>query len=1326
MATQVVSPISSMRHFCRVESLAYSCAFRKDSSLISRPLMNFSTAAGNIYENDIETTESEERRMGGKFGRKKNDPKRNGKAPGKKMKKSGKSKHRRNLAHPPPWPTVGENGRTIMTHQEMGNNALVARMALKLNAMLNRMNNLKQKMLFEHSCSHENVGTEHRPMFKVTQRTAINADIFSEIPADLFILDGGLVELCNTGISRSKKEATQLASVDFFVQLGECGIDFRNPPNVQKMLEEKEKERVKILLRRAQMLLELLGTNRPKYDMEIYPPNRHVSTVSLLLENGEWLEVDGKPGKNKKEAQNFATLAGADQLEVLLGKERLDRYTGMIESSPAGHMASLNINPLPWEAKEALEEALDFHEERIAELESVQATFEEKHNSRTQASLRHTMRLNLSNTLDGESLQMRNKKEKLNKVIEAEESRRLEDALSDPDGPQSIMNVIRDALPIKAIREDLLEALKTNQVVVVSGGTGSGKSTQCPQYILEDAIARGEGVSTNIIVTQPRRIAASSVAERIANERGEKLGNSVGYRVRLRGVSPRESGCIEFVTTGVLLRRMVSDPSLGGVSHVVIDEVHERDINTDFLLVLLKDLLVNRPDLRVVLMSATLDAQSFSDYFDGGDGNWNQTTPLLSVPTEPRYPVDIIHLEDFVSEDGKTYGINIDGNGGSIIPNKLGNLAQLLLKAHDKQLHFDLTKAEDEKKMALFMERQLSGLEGGTNPLINDCESEIDLESGSARLTKASSRVRTLRRAVEMRHQLEDREISSEKIEPPWQVMDTTVALLAKVAEHLAGSEMNEGRNGSILCFLPGLHEIKAAMSHLEKCQLCDRLTILPLHSTIPQMEQQRVFSPATEGKVKVILATNIAESSVTIDDVLAIVDSGLVREMGWDAHSAMSTMRTVPASRVSATQRTGRAGRVAPGKCYRLYSRGVLSAMPERPVPEIQSAALEAVCLQTCSMTREGVQTFLSRAIDPPPEETVAFALDRLEKLGAINVSPTGEALSPLGRLLSRFPLDPAIAKMLVTGCVMQCLDPVLTAAACYSSRDPFFQPILLRDEAKEIRRSFSENSDMMAKFNAYNEFGKVREENGWKFAREWASENFVSVAAMKTIESVRSQLLNELTRIGLVQNRDLEPQSRRKKVLKEDAAVNKHASNESLFTAVWATGLPGNLTSRSRHDHFGRMRTRAENSTELHPSSVAFYRRPPTRDQNIRLPDWFFYHEMVLSSQIYLRKCTPITPTQIMLFGGSSLDHSFSHLVLDDWILADSRCKNTVNILWAIRREINAALVFTAMNPRRNLPEASRKSMDAVSLALSISDKNRSKYNEAYNFKNEMDSMT
>ena len=408
--------------------------------------------------------------------------------------------------------------------------------------------------------------------------------------------------------------------------------------------------------------------------------------------------------------------------------------------------------------------------------------------------------------------------------------------------------------------------------------------------------------------------------------------------------------------------------------------------------------------------------------------------------------------------------------------------------------------------------------------------------------------------------------------------------------------------------------------------------------------------------------------------------------------------MLTVPTSKASATQRLGRAGRVAPGVCYRLYSMGQFLAMIERPLPEIQRSALEATCLNTCSMTNDKVATFLSRALDPPKEEAVAYSMERLKKLGAIAVDSTtssaAETLTPLGHCLSRLPLDPAIGRMLIMGCVMQCLDPVLTAAACISSRDVFLTPPGFRDEQRKIRRVFCDYSDLLAAVRAYEEYNDMLQDEGWDVARQWASDNFISFSAIASVHSIRLQLINELHRIGLIHNSDLEQSRGRSKKLRPDATLNRNSGIESLFSAVWACSAPDNLAARQKLGSFGTLRTRTEEKTGLHPSSVTFHRKPPT--QSHRLPTWFSYREMVLSSQVFLRGCTALMPEQILLFGGYAFDSN--RQLIDDWIMVEGQCADTLDVLSDARREINAALELTVMNPRKPLPEVQRSIVDAV----------------------------
>lgn len=326
-------------------------------------------------------------------------------------------------------------------------------------------------------------------------------------------------------------------------------------------------------------------------------------------------------------------------------------------------------------------------------------------------------------------------------------------------------------------------------------------------------------------------------------------------------------------------------------------------------------------------------------------------------------------------------------------------------------------------------------------------------------------------------------------------------------------------------------------------------------------------------------------------------------------------------------------------------------------------------------------------------------------------------ESLTPLGNCLSRLPLDPAVGKMLVMACLMQCLDPVLTAAACLSSREVFYTPPGMRKEQRKAREAFSRNSDMATSVLAYDIYQDVLREEGWAGARPWAADRFVSMAALSSINSVRSQLLSELNRIGLVPNSDLEGRGRRRQ-LRQRASVNRNADSELLCTALWSCGLPDNLASRRQLGHFGTLRTRTEQHAGLHPSSVLFHRKPPTDIPTHKLPQLFFYREMVLSSQVFLRGCTALSPEQILLFGGYALESkevtskesgtsnsSGNELkVIDDWIVADSSCVDTLDLLACARREMAAALDLKVMDPRRPLPQTQQEIIDGVCYVFDV----------------------
>jgi HrpA-like RNA helicase len=1217
-------------------------------------------------------------------------------------------------------PTHADNGRLIVTEEVAKDIASIRLLNVNESNAKNLLHQVQSVLGFRLKMSHQPNGPRHEQVFVAQIQLSGDKGMLDEIP-NVKVPKGKELRLDSCGAARRKVRAELFATMDMLVQLHEIGIHPRNLDNIQAIRKQQAKDRFKEKLRKAQMLLELCNASKPKFQTETGRRNTSHSEVTMFVNNKPIMA--SASGGSKAEAEDKAIIAAAGApLQAAVGIDLAKGYESLFQESPGGHVAALSVDPLPEECIDELMDSLGSlskHAKRMKYYAAIKAEFGKRFKSSKE---KRSLKLHGNNNRNTGNAQA------TNAAFLFEETTRANKAREDPDGKQGRMKAIRDALSIKAIRQELLDKLKTEQVVVVSGGTGSGKSTQCPQYILEDAIAHGKGVETHIIVTQPRRIAAISVAERVAAERDERIGNSVGYTVRFNRQSPRATGgSIEFVTTGVLLRRLMNDPALDGVSHVMIDEVHERDIDTDYVLVLLKELLTKRPELRVILMSATLDAESFGNYFSQGrETESTKSVPVMSVPAKPFHSVEILHLEDMAGESNE-----MDDDD---FPRQLQALAETLLEVHDQQLQLELDEAHAEEKASAGLEPRSYAEDEGEILGSSDSESDSDYDSDSdSDDEQPRTRAEILRRAVSIRNEatggLSENYRRSGTMAAKREVGEITVSMVAKIAAHVVEQETAAGRKGSILCFLPGWDEITAAIAALEELphRLKRKMSILPLHSTIPQEDQHKVFEPAEHGTMKVILATNIAESSVTIDDVLVVIDSGLVREMNYDAQSAMSTIETVPISRASATQRLGRAGRVAPGKCYRLYSRGALQAMSERPTPEIQRTPLEATCLQTCSVTSNGVANFLLRAMDPPSKDSVSFAMDRLVKLGAIaNDTDGGEVLTPVGRCLSRLPLDPAMGRMLIMGCVMKCLDPILTAAACLSSRDAFYSPLGMRDEARQIRQSFCDSSDLMATVRAYDTFQDIIDNKGWDSAKRWASDNFVSLAAMQSIRSVRSQLLDELNRIGLVPNNDLVRVRTRSKQLREGASVNQNADVDALYSAIWATGLPGNLGVRRKLGSFGTFRTRYEDHAGLHPSSVAFHRKPP-RDR-VRLARWFVYHEMVLSSQVFLRGCTALKPEQVLLFGGYNLDGpkqpessngesmddwidyclddspgiERGQRVLDDWIVVEGQCQDTIDLLSCVRAEINAALDLKVMQPHRPLPDDLQSIIETVCYIL------------------------
>jgi ATP-dependent RNA helicase DHX57 len=594
----------------------------------------------------------------------------------------------------------------------------------------------------------------------------------------------------------------------------------------------------------------------------------------------------------------------------------------------------------------------------------------------------------------------------------------------------------RERLPAWQVRFDVVQTVLENQVTIISGETGSGKSTQSVQFILDDLYNKGLGNGANIVVTQPRRISALGLADRVAEERCTQVGQEIGYTIRGESKTSLNTK-ITFVTTGVLLRRLqtsggsVEDvvASLADVSHIVVDEVHERSLDTDFLLSIIRDVLYKRRDLKLILMSATLDAASFRDYFTAD--NQNVTVGLVEIsgrtyPVQDYYLDDVIRMTDFVPRSRYDYY----DDGGSNTP---------------------------------------SGDVDPINKIIQKLGTRINYD------------------------------------------------LVAETVKGIDEILLSQQKDGGILIFLPGVAEINRACNALRSIP---SLHVLPLHASLETREQKKVFSAAPPGKRKVVVATNVAETSITIDDIVAVIDSGRVKETSFDPQTNMRKLEETWASLAACKQRRGRAGRVQAGKCYKLYTRNLEFQMAERPEPEIRRVPLEQLCLAVRAMGIRDISHFLSRAPTPPEATAVEGAISMLRRMGALD----GDELTALGQQLAMIPADLRCGKLMVYGAIFNCLDDCVTIAAILSSKSPFLSPAERRDEAKAAKMRFARgDGDLLTDLRAYQEWDAQMADRSIQQhrVRTWCSDNFLSFPTMSDISSTRTQYYSALSEMGIITHR-------------------------------------------------------------------------------------------------------------------------------------------------------------------------------------------------------------
>ncbi|KAJ8395601.1 hypothetical protein AAFF_G00030820 [Aldrovandia affinis] len=912
----------------------------------------------------------------------------------------------------------------------------------------------------------------------------------------------------------------------------------------------------------------------------------------------------------------------------------------------------------------------------------------------------------LSLALDSDSCQDKNRTSgRLNNGIPQVPQRR---------GP-SDLDFFRHSLPVYERQEEIVKVIKENRVVLIVGETGSGKTTQIPQFLLDDCSRNG--VPCRIFCTQPRRLAAIAVAERVAAERGENVGQTIGYQIRLESrVSPKT--LLTFCTSGVLLRTlMAGDATMSTVTHVIVDEVHERDGLSDFLLTKMRDLLQKMPLLKIILSSAALDIDLFIRYFG--------SCPVIHIKGRP-FEVKEVFLEDILrttgynNKDMMKYKKEIqkeekqqtfltewcqvkdgtsrkepqrarttvralqesdlldDGADNQLSEKDVASLDPWLLKEMDACIS-DIFLSQDADAFV-----QLFNLISSENVSVDYRHSETSatplmvaagrgflspieqLLSMGANLNMKASNGWTAMDWAKHFNQAEVVDLLNSYIsaleagnlDESSLVQSASAGLSAEDQEllkvyhhsfddekvdldlimHLLFNICQNSEDGAVLIFLPGYDEIvglKDRILHDDKrfTEHTPRFQVFTLHSNMQTSDQKKVLKNLPAGVRKIILSTNIAETSITVNDVVFVIDSGKVKEKSFDALNHVTMLKMVWISKASALQRKGRAGRCRPGICFHLFSRLRFNNMLEYQVPQLLRMPLQELCLHTKLLAPITcpVAEFLARAPEPPPAVIVKNAVQMLKIIDAMD---PWEDLTELGYHLADLPVEPHLGKMVLCSVVLKCLDPILTIACTLAHRDPFVLPAQAsqRRAALLCRRRFTAGtfSDHMALLRAFQAWQKARND-GWE--RAFCEKNFLSQATMEIIIGMRTQLLGQLRAIGFVRARgggDIRD-------------VNLNSENWSVVKAALVAGMYPHLIHVDREN--ASLMGCKEKKVRFHPTSVLsqpqYKKIPPVNGQAaavLSLPtEWLIYDEMTRAHRVAsIRCCSTVTAFSVAVFGG------------------------------------------------------------------------------------------
>ncbi|KAI1432641.1 P-loop containing nucleoside triphosphate hydrolase protein [Xylaria sp. CBS 124048] len=729
----------------------------------------------------------------------------------------------------------------------------------------------------------------------------------------------------------------------------------------------------------------------------------------------------------------------------------------------------------------------------------------------------------------------------------------------------------RQKLPAWQVRDQVIQTVLQYQVTIIAGETGSGKSTQSVQFILDDLYRKGLGNATNIICTQPRRISALGLADRVSEERCGQVGKEVGYSIRGENKTSAQTK-ITFVTTGVLLRRLQTSggqtqdvvASLADVSHIVIDEVHERSLDTDFLLSIIRDVLKQREDLKLVLMSATLDATAFKSYFtfEGLQVGLVEISGR-TFPVEDYYLDDIIRMTGFSLENDRYYD-------------------------------------RDDRDDGLVDGSSLNNTQDPINKIIQKLGSRINY------------------------------------------------SLLVETAKAIDADLLHGNQKGGILIFLPGVAEIGRAVNQLKSIS---SLYVLPLHASLDTREQRRVFTSPPFGKRKVVVATNVAETSITIDDIVAVIDTGRVKETSFDPQSNMRKLEETWASQAACKQRRGRAGRVQAGKCYKLYTAKLEERMAERPEPEIRRVPLEQLCLSVRAMGTRDIGGFLGRTPTPPDIAAVENAVKMLQRIGALD----GNELTALGQQLAMIPTDLQCAKLMVYGAIFGCLDESVTIAAILSTKSPFLSPPEKRDLAREARMRFSKgDGDLLTDLRAYQQWSAMIDQGTpQRQVRSFCDGSFLSYPTLSDITATRAQYysaLNEIGIVGAVPSSATPPATTVSMTLLRAltaSAFTPQIARIQFPDKKFAASMSGavELDPEARSIKYF---TQENGRVFIHPSSTLMGSQGFTGNAA-----FVSYFTMISTSKVFIRDLTPFNSFTLLLFSGAiELDTLGRGLVIDGWL--------------------------------------------------------------------------